>query len=359
MKRVLCIIDSLGAGGAQRQMVGLATFLKEREYEVSVAFFLDKMFYSKKLSDSGVSYVLLREVKNKVSRTIRIISHIREVKPDVIISYLDSPNICSCLAKIVMPSIHLIVSERNTSQKTGLGERIRFNLFRLANYVVPNSYAQGDYLSRHFPFLNKKVVVIPNFVDLNHFVPPMEKKKNNLPEIVVVATIWQSKNTIGFVDAVKQLKDKGYQFHVSWYGKDESTIEYFNQCQNKIDAYHLNDYIELKNKTSNIKEKYQDGDYFCLPSFYEGTPNVICEAMACGLPVACSDVCDNARYVHEGENGFLFNPKETSSIVMALEKMLKLSDVEYKTMCVNSRKRAIKDLSKERFIDSYLTLIND
>ena len=96
---------------------------------------------------------------------------------------------------------------------------------------------------------------------------------------------------------------------------------------------------------------------FCLPSFYEGTPNVICEAMACGLPVVCSEVCDNPMYVKDGINGFLFDPHSVESIALGLEKIIKINNADYISYCQQSRKIAEKQLSKDVFIEKYLTLI--
>lgn len=357
MKRILCLIDSLGAGGAQRQMVGLATFLKERGYDVVVAIYHKNLFYADQLLSCGVPYVYLKNAERSATRIYYIAQYIRKYKPDVVIAYLFTPCICACLATLTNHSFKLIVSERNTTQTTGRNEKIRFQLFRRADYVVPNAYAQENYIKKNFPKLTERVVTIPNFVDLQHFTPPQTRERRELPEIIVVATIWQSKNTLGFIDAVAALKEKGYRFHISWYGKDEANIDYFNSCQKKIEELGVSDCLELKEKTNKISERYQDTDYFCLPSFYEGTPNVICEAMACGLPVVCSDVCDNSRYVSEGINGFLFNPKDADTIVNAFEKLFALNDEKYQQFCTNSRRIAEEKLSKESFVESYIKLI--
>jgi len=230
-------------------------------------------------------------------------------------------------------------------------------LFRIADYVVPNAFAQEGYIKSTFPKLTDKVVAIPNFVDLNHFVPASERKRRDVPEILIAATIWASKNTLGFIDAVAQLKEKGCKFHISWYGKDKTHLDYFSQCVEKIKRLGVDDYIELKEKTTKIKAAYQNADYFCLPSFYEGTPNVICEAMACGLPVACSDVCDNSKYVEEGVNGVLFNPEDAEGTSEAIARLLSLSDLDYKSYSTKSRILAEEKLSKEKFVESYIKLI--
>lgn len=357
MKRILCLIDSLGPGGAQRQLVGLATFLKAGGYDVIVACYHDNRFYVDALLTKGVPYVYLKKAHSSTFRMWHVARYIRKVKPDVVISYLETPSICACVARLFNRKFKLIVSERNTTQHIGKNEKIRFNLFRLADYVVPNAYAQEEYIKKTFPALTGKVITIPNFVDLKHFAPPEKRHRGEIPEIIVAATIWASKNTLGFVDAVARLKEKGNSFHISWYGKDTTHLDYFEQCQEKIDLLGVSAYIELKDKTTAIKEKYQEADYFCLPSFYEGTPNVICEAMASGLPVACSNVCDNSRYVKERENGFLFNPKDSESMANTIEQMLLMSEYDYQSYCDSSRRRAEEMLSEDKFVQSYIKLI--
>ena len=357
MKKVLCLIDSLGPGGAQRQLVGLASFLKENDYDVTVAYYHDNRFYEDQLISANISYVYFKKAHNSFFRILHIARYIRIFNPNVVISYLETPSICACIARLFNHRFKLIVSERNTTQHTGRNEKIRFNLFRIADYVVPNAYSQETYIRTTFPQLADKTVTIPNFVDLDHFVSPMERKRREFPEIMIAASIWPSKNTLGFIDAVSILKEKGYHFHISWYGKSESNIDYYNKCYAKVSQLGLEDCISLKEKTFKIKDCYLEADLFCLPSFYEGTPNVICEAMACGMPIICSDVCDNSRYVEDGVNGFLFDPHNAVSMANALERMLSMTDADYKAYCRNSRERAEKLLSKDKFVESYIKLI--
>ena len=357
MKKILCLIDSLGAGGAQRQLVGLAMLLKQRGYEVTVACYHDNLFYIDALLSNGIPYVYLKKASNSIYRIWHVARYIRKANPDIVISYLETPSICACVAHLFNKKFHLIVSERNTTQHTGRNEKIRFNLFRTADYVVPNAFTQEQYIKEVFPFLTKKVVTIPNFVDLNNFFPMVKSNINKIPEILVAATIWPSKNTLGLIEAISKLASDGLKFHISWYGKSPAYIDYFNQCQELIDKLGINNFIELKEKTTEIKEKYQNADFFCLPSFYEGTPNVICEAMASGLPIVCSDVCDNGRYVKDGKNGFLFNPRDITSIYEAVKRMLFLDRDEYEQYRLRSRKIAEEMFSNEKFVKSYLKLI--
>jgi len=359
MKRILCLIDYLGAGGAQRQMLGLAKCLKENGYEVILATYFDQCFYQEDLSSHGIQYVCIKKAGSVATRPWYIARFIRRIHPDVVISYLETPSSCACIARLFNHRFKLIVSERSTTQHTGLKERIRFNLFRVADYVVPNAYSQEKYIKTTFPFLSSTVVTVPNFVDLEYYLPILNRQRRTIPEVMIAATIRPLKNTLGVIDAVASMKEKGIRFHISWYGRNEQYQAYYDQCLDRIERLGVGECIELKNKTTQIKECYQNADCFCLPSFYEGTPNVICEAMACGLPVACSDVCDNSRYVIEGENGFLFNPKDTNSIVAAFERLFSLSDEAYRAYGHQSRKLAEQKLSKEAFLNAYLKLIEN
>lgn len=354
--KILLLIDSLGAGGAQRQLVGLAVMLRQRGYNVVVVTYHDNSFYADTLLDAGVPYVYLKDAHNTYKRIWVVASYIRKQSPDWVVSYLETPSIVASIAHMFNRKFKLIVSERNTTQSVGIRDRIRFEMFRSADYVVPNAYSQEKFITNNFPQLISKTITIANFVDTDFFVP-IQRERRVVPEIVIAASIWEPKNTLGFIDAVQQMKKNGLKFHVSWYGKVVSNIDYFNQCKSKIDALKLGDCISLLDKTKAIKEKYQNADFFILPSFYEGTPNVICEAMACGLPIACSDVCDNSIYVEHGQNGVLFDPSSVDSMVEAITGLLSIDNVTYSAYSKNSREKALEKLSKKKFVESYINLL--
>ncbi len=356
--KITLFIDCLGSGGAQRQLVGLAIMLKERGYDVKVSTYYDIDFYKKQLDDAGVPNELISGADNTKKRILAVRSYFKKDHPDWVIAYQETPSLVACAAKVLGCKFKLIVSERNTTQTVGMNERVRFFLYHWADAIVPNSYSQERYLVEHHSWMKDKLKTITNFVDLEHF-NYVEHSKRECPEIAIAASIWKSKNTLGFIDAVDQLVKKGLMFHVSWYGKSIENVEYFNQCQEKINQLGLQEYIELKEKTMQIREVYQNADFFCLPSFYEGTPNVICESISTGLPVACSDVCDNSHYVIDGRNGFLFNPKNYKSIADKIEAMLLLNSNEYAVRRKESRTIAEQLLDKKVFLGKYLSIIEN
>ena len=349
-------IDCLGAGGAQRQMVGLAIMLKAKRHDVKVSSYYDIDFYKRQLDDADVPNELIPGADNTKKRILSVRSYFKKERPDWVIAYQETPSLVACAAKVLGCNYKLMVSERNTTQVVGMNERVRFFLYRWADAIVPNSYSQEKYLSEHHPWMKRKLKTITNFVDLEHF-NFVERKKRNVPEIAIAASIWKSKNTLGLIDSVKLLAERGMKFHVSWYGKSIETIDYFNHCQEKIMQYGLQEFVELKEKTKQIREVYQNADFFCLPSFYEGTPNVICEAISTGVPVMCSNVCDNPHYVIDGRNGVLFDPKNPEDIADKIETILSLTDEEYQSYRKMSRAIAEEKLAQNVFIEKYLKLL--
>jgi glycosyltransferase involved in cell wall biosynthesis len=69
-----------------------------------------------------------------------------------------------------------------------------------------------------------------------------------------------------------------------------------------------------------------------LPSLWEGFPNVVIEAMACGTPVIVSDISDNARIVEQGVSGWLFPNNDAAALADALSAFLMLSANECHAM---------------------------
>lgn len=355
--KILLFIDSLGAGGAQRQLVGLATMLKELDYEVKVITYHNEPFFQSILIENNVSFEYVEKANNKFYRIYYIRKAILNYAPDVIISYLEMPSIITCLCKIWGLKSKIIVSERNTTQKITFKDKIRFFLYRWADSIVPNSFSQEKFITKNFPNLTNKIKTIHNFVDLDFF-SPIQKIRNDIPIIMIAASIWSPKNTLGFIEAAYLLKKNGNKFYIKWFGKTDVHLSYIKLCVDRIKELDLTDCIVLLDKTKDIKNQYLDADYFCLPSFYEGTPNAICEAISCGKPINCSDVCDNSIYVQEGVNGYLFDPKSPENIADKLEKALKTSDSLYNEFCKNSRKIAEEKLSKNVFVLMYNELIN-
>ena len=355
--KILCLIDSLSSGGAERQMVGLASMLSH-DYELQLISYWNANFWKKFLNDNQVSFHNLTDANNSWKKFFKVFQYVKSYKPNVFIVYLNSPTVIACLIRIILGSrFFLIVSDRNTTQQLTIGERIRFFLYRWADRIVPNSYSQTNFIKNHYPNLSHKVVTITNFVDTDYFMPNCLNNINANLTMLIVGRISPQKNVLRLIEAINKVNNEGYDIKVKWFGRPNPE-SYYQQCINKLQEYNLADAFHFEEPTSDILKEYQEADVFCLPSIYEGYPNVLCEAMSCGLPVLCSNICDNPMIAEEGKNGYLFSPFSTDDMANAIIKFIKLPQETKNEMKSKSRIIAEKKFSKNQFFKKYIQMID-
>ncbi len=336
-------------------MVGLAALLNDRSYQVEVLTYHNTPFYESFLAEHHVRHRCVQRPRCIIGLIWRIRKSFKSIHPDVVISYLDSPNILACLAKILGLNFKLIVSERNTTQRISKRDKLKFFLYQWADSVIPNSYSQERFIMNHYPNLRNKVKVITNYVDLGIFHPALHKKEKNCLHIIGVGRVEAQKNIGCLIKAVKSVVDQGFEIRVSWYGRQTNLLDEYEAMLQKM---RLEKTFKFYEPTIVIHEKYQESDLFCLPSLYEGYPNVLCEAMACGLPVICSDVCDNPDIMAEGVNGYLFNPHDPHDLATQIVRFATSSVEARELMGRKSRELAEEKFNKEKCINIYLKLIN-
>lgn len=352
--KIKLFIDYLVGGGAQRQLTALAVLLKERGFDVSVVVYYEHHFYIDYLRENNVPYEILYTSSNPIHRIFSFYRYFKKEKPDWVIAYLDTPSIVACTAKLFGCNYKLIVSERNTTQRINFKTKVKFNLYRIADFVVPNSETQERFIKKHFGFLTKKTRVITNFIDVATF-KPLRHVPSRPIEIICVARVYPQKNVLRFLDAVKLAHDRGAQFHVTWYGTKGSDYE----CAvKKIEEGKMYNYFTFCEPDKNISLRYQESDVFVLPSLFEGFPNVLCEAMSCGLPVLFSNVCDNSIIAEDGMNGYSFDPYDVEQMANVIVKITTLSSDTLLKMGYKSREIVENKFSKEKFVNNYINLFS-
>ncbi|MBR0047398.1 MAG: glycosyltransferase family 4 protein [Bacteroidaceae bacterium] len=357
MKKILCLIDRLSFGGAERQLIGLAVLLKQKGYDVEMATYHDFDFSTEVLEANNILLHRISQKGNPLSKLLAVRSLINKRRYDVVIAYKSGVTMMACLLKKLGGQFWLIVSERNTTQVLTKREKLKFWLYRYADFVVPNSYAQAEFIKGHYPELAGKTVIITNFTDTDFF-SPADTAANRVPIILTTARVAKQKNVLAYLEAAKVVKEKGLNVRFQWFGNVQiGEADYARKCNEAITAMDLADVFELHPATSNILPVYQQCDIFCLPSLYEGFPNVVCEAMGCGKPIVCSRVCDNESIVGEGENALLFDPKSAEDIAEKLEKMLLMPKDRMEQWGRRSRELAVARFSKDTFVHQYMSLI--
>ena len=143
--------------------------------------------------------------------------------------------------------------------------------------------------------LRNKISFIPHGVDTTLFKPEAKKKTNtNTFRLCTVGNIGDNKNQLFLIEALQKLPK---HVEVNLYGKADP--DYLTRVKKTIAMYQLEDRVHLKGFVANeaLPEILWQQDVFVLPSKKEGLPVSVLEALACGVPVLCSDSGGGARYI--------------------------------------------------------------
>ena len=356
--KILLLIDAFGSGGAERQMTYLAISLKKAGCEIRLIQFYDSVvFYEQELAQAGIKVEIRAEGLVRWKRPWVIAKLVHSWQPDAVIAYKDGCCLAACLAELLGKHFKLIVSERNTTQILNRRERLKFLLYRLADYVVPNSYSQGEFIKQHFPRLIPRLRVITNMVDTKKFSidPDVPKGTEVTPLVITTARISRQKNVIGYLQALQLLYQRGVKACFVWYGGSNSEdAVYEEEVKRMVRGLNLENYIHFAGRSDRISQLYREATFFCLPSLYEGFANVLCEAMASGLVCVASNVCDNPRILNRSDR--LFDPNNPIDMADKIEAMLTMPLEEYQIESIGNRERILKLCSPKVFLNSYLKL---
>lgn len=355
--KILCLIDSIGSGGAQRQLVGLADMLKIAGYDVFVLYYHEDHFFVPFLKSRKINYKCVNDAFNGWKKYWGVRRELNNFKPDVVISYLGGANMIACMIRIWNRRFKLIVSERSLTQQLNFKVRFKFLLYHICDYIVPNSYSEGYFINQNYPTLRKKLKVITNFVDIERFSPfPQKRIASKQLNFVCVGSIRKVKNVLFMINATKQVLENGINIQVKWFGA-VLDMGYYKLCQQKVRELNLADVFIFSPPASEIEVEYRKADFFCMPSLYEGFPNVLCEAMACGLPVLASNVSDNAYILGHQNKDCLFDPYSIEDIVECIVRNALLSRECRQEIGRRNREIAVRNFSKKNFLQQYVELI--
>ena len=361
--KLLCFIDSLGAGGAQRQLVTLAIEFAKRGYDVEFLLYEHNDFYLSTLHDNNINVNYIIE-ENFIKRIFKVRRFIRKRNYDIVLSFLVRATFMAELASLPCRKWKLFVGERSSDPRiVNLWKtRIIRWLHIFADKVISNSNTNVELVRQACPLLPKsKFAVIYNAVDINKFVCNLDYdfKMNGKIRIVVPASYRYLKNLSGLIEALRlidvKLRDS---LIIDWYGHnllDDSK----SHDQEKINQYGLQNTIILHDAINNIETEMANADFIGLFSLIEGFPNAVCEGMLLGKPILCSSVSDVPMIIEDGVNGLICDPKDPQSIANTLIKALNLTVEDMKQMGRNNREKAISLFAKDVNVDNYITIFNE
>lgn len=355
IKVVFCI-PSLGAGGAERVTSILANKFVEHGYDVSIIM-LSHMLCLYPLADDVQTVCLncdddagMSFAKRFLTRLKKIRRAVKEIAPDVVISFMSETNIDVCLA-LAGIKVPIIVSERNDPE-TDPASKAKKLLRRIAyrkpkGFVFQTPDAQA-YFSKRIQ-QRSKIILNP----LGKAMPPRfegEREKR----IVAVGRLNKQKNFSMLIDAFAEFSKTHPDRVLEIYGEgalEEQTREY-------ISSKGLQDKVILKGFCKDVHEKILSAEMFVMSSDFEGMPNALLEAMALGLPCISTDCpCGGPRMLIEPyENGLLVPVKDGGKL---LEAMCFMADNPEKAQAMSKQAVLVRERAElDRVAGQWIDLAN-
>ena len=357
---ILCFIDNLGSGGAQRQLVNLALALKEKGHIVSFLTYYKSEFYLSILQENNIAVTTI-ESPSYLKRVIECRKHIRSGKFDAVISFLETPSFIAEVASFPFRKWKLVVGERSAAPK--ILKTLKGRLYRLmhvfSDYVVSNSNTNRRMVKKANPFLlnrkNKTIYNIYNFDVLDPAKFEQEKPEEGKFHIVVAASHQRLKNLKNLAIAISLLdEDLKNRLAVDWYGRQVE--ECYKENLEIVRQLKLEDTIKFYPPTLDIYQKMVNADAVGLFSIYEGLSNTVCEAMCLGKPVITTEVSDNKEILDC--KGLISEATSPESLKRSLEYLLSLSSEELEEIGAKNKEKAHLLFSKETIVNSYISLLS-
>jgi glycosyltransferase involved in cell wall biosynthesis len=353
--RIICVIDSLGSGGAQRQLVGVACGLKRRGHEVEMFVYHENGFFKPELSDSEIPVnSCLKGHRFSPAPVVALRNLVKRVRPGAVLAYLETPSLYSEFACIGLRQMRVIVSERNIAhaKRVSLVRRMKSRAHLLADGVVTNSSVQRAWLEGTFPYLQGRVSTIWNGVDVERFRPSSEPVRRPPSRFLGIGRVVPQKNLHYLVDALAESRERGLDISVDWAGRADDA-SYYRELLEHVSDRGCGTRLRWLGERRDIPELLREYDGLVLPSLWEGLPNVVCEALASGLPAIVSHVSDNPKLVESGVTGLLVDPIRVESLVEAFQKFSGLPFTEVAAWRSNARRFAVENLSMDRCVSAH------
>lgn len=262
---------------------------------------------------------------------------IKTIKPDYILSYTIKPVIYGTLAATMakIPHIFAMITglgyafQTAENQSPSLTQKLIYSLYKKA---LPNCekiifqnlddralFRQLQLMPDNFPTF----LVNGSGVNLTHFEVidlPRDQQGNVKTSFLLIARLLKDKGVLEYIEAAKIIKQQypNIEFHlVGWIDENPASIS-----QSQLDGWVNQGIVKVWGKLEDVRPAIAACSVYVLPSYREGTPRTVLEAMAMGRAIITTNAPGCKETVVDGVNGFLVPVKAVKQLADAMEKFI-------------------------------------
>lgn len=296
---------------------------------------------------------------------IRLIGRLRQLKPDVVHSWMYHADFMGGIAARFagVPAVAWCI--RHSNFAPGINKRVTLAVIKanaLLSHWVPDRILCNSEVARDvhvaYGFAPEKMVVIPNGFDVAHFKPDRSSRLavraelglgSDTPLVGLIGRFDPQKNHLGFLQAAVRLHLKKPKVHFVLAGGkiDKGNKALMQACA----TAGLSSVIHLLGPRDDIPRLMASLDLLASSSIGEAFPNVLGEAMACGVPCVVTDVGDSAYIV--GDTGRVVASGDMRGLADAMESVLSSSLDERTSLGERARARVMEKFEIGHVVRQY------
>lgn len=370
--RVLHIITGLGQGGAESVLFRLATY-PGADVEHVIVSLTDEGIYGERLRAAGVAVHALGMKRGRVSLGgfMALRSLIAATRPDAVQTWMYHADLIGGLAARLTGVRAIAWGIRNSGEhleRSSRSARLVLRACALLSGRIPKAIvcAAQKSAQRHADkgYDRERMVVIANGYDLSRYAPNDEARQRvraqwglpqEVPAIGCVARWDPLKDHANLLRAIAALvrdgRDAGLRCVLIGRGMDTANTE----LAALIDRLALRDRLVLAGPSDDVPAAMNGLDLHVLSSCAEGFPNVVAEAMACGVYCVVTDVGDAAFIV--GDAGVVVPPEQSEALARGIETALCEVASRGRTRAGEAgRARVLENFDLARMVQSYIAV---
>jgi len=362
--KILYIAGELTAGGYQRQ---LHLFLSQLDREkispvLAVWNYNEQQAFVDDFKQLKIPLYSVGRLGGRYQRQRNLNGIVRTVRPQYMHSFTFYTNFPAWLAAKTLGLDGVIGSFRNNywSEIRDVGPLFGRLCARYPSQMIANSKAAGEAVHNHQTFFRPdQVWIVSNCVDTVTYCPDNNHGKdkiNSQVKLLGVGRLTASKRWEWLLSLLKDLNKSSLMpdWHLTLCGEGE---EYAN-IETQIHALKLENQVTLAGYQKNMSDWYGKSDLLILPSLHEGTPNVVAEALSCGIPVISTDVGDVRELVRDGVDGYIVDLNDDQGFKQRILELMLKPDLR-NLMGKNGRKWMLKTRSAHCLLENTMNVYRE